>query len=210
MKNSWEYFIYQINEMDTFIGQLIEMLLSLNEPTVLVLFGDHLPGLQLKDDDLSTETIYVTPYVIWDNIGLEERDIDITSYQLASYVLESLKLDNNSLTKLHINHENLDSYLENLNLLQYDILYGNNYSNYYTSIKASSLQLGIDSILITGFTKEGHKSIVVGENFTPHSRVFVNNQPCETYIIDDHQLEFIKEDIKPGDFVEVKQVFIVF
>ena len=206
MKNSWEYFIYQINEMDTFIGQLIEMLLSLNEPTVLVLFGDHLPGLQLKDDDLSTGTIYVTPYVIWDNIGLEERDIDITSYQLASYVLESLKLDNNSLTKLHINHENLDSYLENLNLLQYDILYGNNYSNYYTSIKASSLQLGIDPIVITGFTKEGHKSIVVGENFTPHSRVFVNNQPCETYIIDDHQLEFIKEDIKPGDFVEVKQV----
>jgi phosphoglycerol transferase MdoB-like AlkP superfamily enzyme len=25
MKNSWEYFIYQINEMDTFIGQLIEL-----------------------------------------------------------------------------------------------------------------------------------------------------------------------------------------
>ena len=67
MKNSWEYFIYQINEMDTFIGQLIEMLLSLNEPTVLVLFGDHLPGLQLKDDDLSTETIYVYGNLIIDS-----------------------------------------------------------------------------------------------------------------------------------------------
>ena len=207
LKNSWEYFLYQINEMDTFIGELIDMLSGFEEPSVLVLFGDHLPGLKLKDSDLSTGTLYATPYVIWDNFGLERNNQDLTSYQLSSYLLDSLNLEqNNLLINLHVNHENNESYFTDLKLLQYDILYGNNYYSYYSSLSPTLLQLGISPITITGVKKEEHKSIVVGENFTRHSRVYVNNQPCDTYIIDNQQLEFIKADLQAGDLIEVRQV----
>ena len=39
-----EYYVNQIHEMDAFVGELIQELEARDERTVLVLYGDHLPG----------------------------------------------------------------------------------------------------------------------------------------------------------------------
>lgn len=41
----FEYYVNQIHEMDTFIGELTNMLSRRNEETVLVMYGDHLQHL---------------------------------------------------------------------------------------------------------------------------------------------------------------------
>ena len=45
---SFEYYCEQISEMDRFIQDLVYALNRREEPTVLVLYGDHLPGFEWK------------------------------------------------------------------------------------------------------------------------------------------------------------------
>lgn len=206
-KKSWEYYLYQINQMDSFIGELVDMLIQNDEPTILVLFGDHLPGLQIKDDDLTTNDVYVTPFVIWDNFNLPKQDTNLFSYQLGSEILEKINITDNTIVKFHLTQKQEEDYLENLKLLQYDQLYGNNYlNNPLNTLPTSKLQMGISEIKITGFSTEGHKKIVNGENFTNHSRVFINGELCDTYIIDNTQLEFVPSELNEGDIIDVRQL----
>ena len=89
VRSAWEYYVNQIYEVDQFIGDLVQALEDRKEPTVLVLYGDHLPTLGLKSEDLKGRYLYNTNYVVWDNIGLEKQDRNIASYQIMADVLRS-------------------------------------------------------------------------------------------------------------------------
>ena len=76
--------------MDNFIGQLTETLSNYDEPVVLVMYGDHIPAIDMTEDDLASRNLYGTEYVIWSNFGLDGDDEDMYSYQLAAHVTEML------------------------------------------------------------------------------------------------------------------------
>ena len=64
--------------MDEFIGQIIERLKLFNEPVVLVMYGDHLPGFELTDDDVENGNLYQTEYFVWsnmDNFPAEDEEL---------------------------------------------------------------------------------------------------------------------------------------
>ena len=48
----WEYYVNEIREMDNFIKDLVETLSEYPEDVVLVLYGDHLPTMDLKVEDV--------------------------------------------------------------------------------------------------------------------------------------------------------------
>ena len=52
--NAWEYYVNQLYETDQFIGELLQKLKERGEPTVLVLYGDHLPTMGLEAKDLKS------------------------------------------------------------------------------------------------------------------------------------------------------------
>ena len=79
-KNSLEYYINQIYEMDQFIGNLIEAVNELNEPTIIVLYGDHFPAIGLSESNISIRTLKKTPYLILDNMNLARENKDISAY----------------------------------------------------------------------------------------------------------------------------------
>ena len=58
---------------------------------------------------------------------MPKRDVDLKSYQVAPIVMNRLNLDQGIVTKYHQLHRGENSYLANLKLLQYDMLYGDNY-----------------------------------------------------------------------------------
>lgn len=62
---SFEYYCEQIHEMDEFVWQLINMLNTRMEPTVLVLYGDHLPGFEWTAQEMENESLFQTKYVVW-------------------------------------------------------------------------------------------------------------------------------------------------
>ena len=84
---SWEYYVNQIHEMDIFVKELTTKLADYPEPVVLVMYGDHLPTMGLKVEDLENRYLYQTEYVIWDNMGLKRKQENIASYQIAAEVM---------------------------------------------------------------------------------------------------------------------------
>lgn len=68
-EQAYEYYVNEIHEVDRMIDTLIKELSNRKEETVLVLYGDHLPSLDIQKDDLSNANLYQTQYVVWDNMN---------------------------------------------------------------------------------------------------------------------------------------------
>jgi len=131
-KIGFEYYINQLHEMDAFVGQLISTLESYEEPTILVLYGDHLPAMNIEEEQLVNGDLYETEYVIWSNYDIPEKaDEYLYAYQLNSRVTELIGMKGNYVNALHRYYKNdkeNEEYRKELQTLMYDELYGENYA----------------------------------------------------------------------------------
>ncbi len=168
----------------------------------MVLFGDHLPSLDLSEEDLANGNLFQTEYVIWSNFDLEAEDQDLSAYQLTAHVLDLLDIHSGLLTVLHQTQSDDADYQENLELLEYDMLYGN--MEAYDDVNPYSptdLQMGIDTICITGVRSVGGSLYVSGENFTKYSVIYVDGHACNTVYLDSHTL--MAPDVVPDDGAQI-------
>ncbi len=195
MESSYTYYVNQIAQVDDMIGNLIDCLDKRDEKTILVLYGDHLPSLELKSDQLVNGDLYQTQYVTWNNFGLEKKDKNITSYQLYPYILDMINIHEGIVTKFHQQTDwNSLSYEQNLTTLAYDILYGNHYAyGGFNVFEPSDLKMGIDIIKIDDIQKSGDGYIATGTGFTPYSEIYFDNDKLETEWIDDKHIKIIDE-----------------
>ena len=189
----YSYYVNQLYETDAFIGALIADLSASEEDTVLILYGDHLPCFDYTDADLADgSTPYDTEYVIWSNFGLDGADRDLQAYQLSAYVQSLLGMSEGTITRLHQTYfaeeDASDSeapYLEALELLEYDMLYGERAVwDGYTPYLPTDLQMGSVPVHISGIHTFGTSLYISGENFTPFSNVRINGNACETVFVD--------------------------
>lgn len=211
--NSFTYYINQLYEVDHFIGELVETLSNIDEDTVLVLFGDHLPTLGFKDEDLVNNSIFQTEYVVWSNFDMDKNNQDLTAYQLTSSVLNSVNIDNGVLTKYHNQFKNTNDYLTDLKLLQYDMLYGEKYI--YDGINpftATDLKMGTYDISITDVYEE----IVTPSESTINEESFINPENPEENITSENA-ESVEETnesntknlvVKGKNFNEFSKIYI--
>lgn len=200
-QNAWEYYINQIHEVDTFIGNLIQMLEQRDEKTIVVFFGDHLPTMGLTEEDMASGSLFRTHYATWNNFGLEKNSKDLTSYQLLPYILEQAGIQDGTMINYHQRNDYAlsEDYIANMNILQYDILYGNRYAYGGQDLyPASELVMGVDDIILNALVPSGEVLNVSGSNFTPWSRVFVNNEKVSTLFISDTLLQISLKDLQEG------------
>lgn len=128
LDNQLDYYASTLNSVDEAIGDFIDRLEEIGEPTIVVFYGDHLPSFDYNILSLNSGNYNQTEYVIWDNIGLEHEKADYCAYQLSSHILDLLGIEGDSLNGLHNNFSGDESYEKMLRVLEYDILYGENYS----------------------------------------------------------------------------------
>jgi len=206
---AWEYYVNEINEMDQFIKELTERLEEYDEPTVLVMYGDHLPTMDLEMEDLTNKYLYQTQYVIWDNMGLEKKDMNLASYQIAAEVLDRVGIHEGTIFRYHQTRRNTRNYQVDLEVLQYDLLYGARYSydlDGETPYERLSIQLGVVPVTLTGAENMGNNTwYFYGENFTASSRVEVNGEMMETIFLDNNTLMVNNLELKDGDQVTIAQ-----
>ena len=210
-KWKYEYYLNECHEMDTFIGDLIEAIEESGEPTVMIIYGDHIPALDVKEENYKQKDLYCTRYVIWDNMGLPKEDKDIYSYQAGGMLLEDAGLAHEGILFDYQQSNDMEedaSYLEDQRALAYDMLYGKDYAyggtNPYEPI---DLQMGHKKISIKDVVKIGDRYYLRGKNFTERSIISLDGKQLSTVYLSPTLLA-LNEKIENEDIgrLEVSQV----
>lgn len=201
---TYEYYANQVYEMDLFVKELTDTLASYDEDVVLIMYGDHLPALDMEESDMKSGSLYKTQYIIWNNFGMEKQDKDINAYELTSDVLSRLDISVGMMNKYQQNHKSDKNYLANLEALSYDMLYGKQYiyggKNPYEPTK---LKMGVKDIRIDEVVKIGENYYIKGQNFTEYSKISLDGEILKTVYLGPTILA-LKEEVDPADVSRMK------
>lgn len=101
-----DVFLSLMKYSDDAIEKLVTYFSAVDEPTAIILFGDHHPFvesqivdelMEIEGDPTSPEILqrrYRTPFFIWANYDIEEKtDVSISANYLSAYALDALKCD---------------------------------------------------------------------------------------------------------------------
>ena len=202
------FFLNEIHETDAFIGELLNALNRTGERYVVVLYGDHLPALGLIEADaLDNGDIYQTEYVIWNNFGMTGENEELSAYQLGAEVFRRLNFPGSVMQRLHRSREafSAQTYGLAMHSLQYDLLYGERYSENGKTLTPTDLQMGITEAQITGIRRKGDGIAVSGTGFTPYCWITVNGKNYDTVYQEDGTL--FAADIQPERNDEIRVCF---
>lgn len=94
-----------VHESDRALGEFLEYLKVYEEPVAVIFFGDHQPAVESEFVEAMTgyslnampqserQKMYTTPYFIWTNYDIEEKqDVDMSLNFLSSYAMKVLGL----------------------------------------------------------------------------------------------------------------------
>lgn len=207
--NGFEYYVNQVYEMDKFVARLVEEVSKIDEHTIIVFYGDHLPTFNINDSDLVNGDIMQTPYVIWNNFGMKKIDEDIQAYQLSSVIFERLGMEGGVISHYHMSkrrQEDQSEYLSDLKLLEYDILYGNRVAyNGTLPYTITNMKMGYKYIKINDVKNVGEDVVVTGQNFTWASHIVINGDRVSTTVNSEGKLVAEGCQVKDGDEIAVIQ-----
>ena len=203
-KWKWEYYVNQVYEMDQFIGELVETLSDYDEPVILAMYGDHIPAIDIEEEDLDNKNLYGTQYIIWSNFDMPKEDEDLYTYQLAAHIMEQIDMEVGTTFTYQLNHANSETYQDDLKALGYDMLYGK-YFIYGGSnpFQATDMKMGVKDIKITDVVKINDKYYIKGENFTQYSKVTLDGKELNTIYLGENVLGLL-EDVDPKDAKNMK------
>lgn len=203
--NAWEYYVNQLYEMDQFVKELTDRLSEFDERVILVMYGDHLPTMDLRVEDMKNRYLFQTKYVMWSNYKLKKKDKNLAAYQMAAEVFNRLGIHEGTIFNYHQTRKGSRNYQLDLQALQYDVLYGKRYVyGGENPFKATKLQLGVYPAVFTSIEPAGENSYYVyGENFTASSRLEVNKELKETKYLSTTQLLVQDLELEDGDELDV-------
>lgn len=204
--NQWEYYVNMIHEVDDFIGDLITAVDRRGEDTIVVMFGDHLPTMGLSDSDMKSGDIFKTKYITWNNMGLPKEDADLTAYQLLSQITDQAGIHEGTMFSYHQTQRNSETYLNGLENLQYDLLYGKRYTYGGEDLyPATDLQMDVEDVTISNLRKNSDRNIlaVYGSRFTKNAKIFVNGEKVPTNYISSALVTTSLDNVKDGDTISV-------
>jgi len=210
-KEAFEYYANQAYEMDKMAAELIEELRKFNEPIMLLMFGDHLPGLDIEEGLLDGYGLYETPYAIWTNYELPRQVVNLEAFQAVPYMLSRLDIHEGFIYRLHEKHLNdrieagdawteddEEQYLKELEVIEYDILYGGKIAyNGILPYKATDLSMGLRPIEISNVYSKENVLIVSGQGFNDYSVIYVDDKALDTICVSGRSLLAI--DFSPVD-----------
>ena len=209
LNNKWEYYVNQIHEMDNFVKELTDKLADYPEDVVLVMYGDHLPTMGLTVEDVDNKYLFQTEYVMWDNFGLKKKKENLAAYQMAAEVMDRVGIHEGNIFKYHQARRNTKNYQVDLETLQYDLLYGKQYTyDEKNPFERTKMHMGIydttlDSIQVVSETD--HTYYIQGTNFTPSSQVKINGEWYDTVYVNPTKLIITGKELDDFDRLSVVQ-----
>lgn len=208
MENQFHYYVNQIYEMDQMIDKLVKALDNTKEDYVLLLYGDHLPSLNLTEEQLASSKgdLFQTEYILVNNIGLRLEDKDIDACDISLVILKSLGLNLGYAQKANELYSD-DEFDKNIEYIAYDMLFGNKYLyNGMVPVKAPHMKMGVDVIELNEIKNESGHVVVKGSNFNEYSVVFCEDEELKTTYVDRNTLMIENYEAIQGKRFSVKQL----
>ena len=200
----YEYYANQVYEMDLFVKELTDTLSNFDEDVILVMYGDHLPALDMTEETMKNGSLYQTQYIIWNNFGMKKTDKDINAYELTSDLFDRLGISVGMMTKYQQNYKGTGNYKTNLKALAYDMLYGKQYIyGEKKPYEPSKLKMGVKDIKIDEVVKIGEDYYIKGQNFTEFSKISLDGEILDTVYLGPTILA-LKEEVDPEDVSRMK------
>ena len=206
IEQPFHYYLNQIYEMDQMIGELKETLDARGEDYILLLYGDHLPSLDITDEKLSGGNVFQTEYILVNNMELDMPDLDIAASEVSNRIFDALEFPMSYVQLAHRQYagEEMDRVAT---LLAYDMLYGENYVyEKNTPVPAPHMSFGVWTISVKSVKNEEGHLVVKGSNFNTYSRVFEGDDQLETMYVDAETLVVNEYQAEPGMEFTVRQV----
>lgn len=212
----FNYFVNQIHEMDAFIADLYGEVMAMEEDTVLVLYGDHLPNIALDEGVTLSTTEFQTEYIIISNYETPVAlpDEDLYAFQLFPTVMEMIGNDEGVMNRFHRAYRDNPEYLDLLEALEYDVLYGERLA--YGGVEypiMTHMVMGSRPISVTNCYTEGSYLYVKGNNFTAYSVVTLDGKrEQETEFVDASTLRVLLDEpdklMSDVTFVTIRQISV--
>lgn len=141
--NQVQDYVDRLHETDKMIGKLIKFVEENNEPTVLVVYGDHIPTMDVITMDASYPR-YEVPYFIVSNQDIPEelvlKNTVRPAYTLYPSLFAAYGLPEGIIGSAQKYFKNDEDYNEKLNLIGYDLVLGEGYlTNKNTLYKPTKL-----------------------------------------------------------------------
>lgn len=192
-KNELQCYIDKLRGVDEYIKELLDYVESSGEPTVIAMFGDHLPSLKIINDDesvLKDGNKYLADFFIWDNIGLPKENINMEAEEFTTYILEKLNMVAGVMPTFHNAYKDDEHYKEDFELLQYDMLFGNKYilNENKNKYEKTNMKMGLKEITLNNYDIKDDILTVTGDNFNYKSKIIINGKIKETNFIDENTL----------------------
>ena len=204
---AYDYYINQIHEMDMMIEDLIEELDAYGEDYVLLLYGDHLPTLELTEENLPNSSLFQTEYILVNNIGLDMEDEDIVATEISTKILSALNIPYGYAQKAQIYYEDPAVVEEKIHMIAYDMLFGERYLyDGGSPVPEDDMKMGVDVISISSIKNKSDHIVVTGENFNEFSVVYDGDKDLDTIYVDSNTLMVEDRKASSGDVFTVKQV----
>lgn len=208
--NQWEYYCNEIHEMDNFVKELTDALADYPEDVILVMYGDHLPTMGLTVEDLKNKYLFQTQYVMWDNFGMEKKDVNLAAYQMAAEVMDRTGIHEGTIFRYHQARRNTRNYQVDLETLQYDLLYGDRYSYKENgeTFERTKMHMGLYDVSLESMELVSDTDFTYrlkGTNFTPSSQVKLNGEWVDTVYINPTTLMISGTELNDFDRVSVSQ-----
>lgn len=205
--NGFEYYANQMHETDAFVGQVLEVFTTYEEPTLIVFYGDHLPSLEIENELLKDGEKFNTEYIIWANYPLESIDKNLKAYQLSAEVMDRLDYHEGLLTKFHQTYADSNEYQEELKILQYDMLYGDkNAFEGQLPYEATDITMGVDTITLDQVVIKEEVIVIEGSHFNMFSELLIDEVIVESYLLDHKTLILPIDEEYNGQEVSVVQL----
>ncbi len=210
---SMEYYIQQIEYVDSMIEDLITMLSEREEATYVLFYSDHLPSLFANSNtELTNEQKYSTPYFTWNNMGItkaEKNDRpedapeyapDMELFQLSTFMCRELSLDGSYMNKFHTLYADISQYEQEFSSIQYYKMYDEKDEK---DLSNDDYKIGLYDLTVTSIEPNediGENSYIVhGSGFSLDTYFCINGRLVyPTELIDDTavsvQIEEPEED----------------
>ena len=142
-------------------------------------------------------------------MGLKKKDMNLAAYQVIAEIMNRAGIHSGTVFNYHQTRRGAKHYLENLELLQYDLLYGEHYAyeGQQLPFTEGHMVMGLEDVTVRSLQRQSENTYsIYGDGFNQNSSVYINDERQKTLFLNNTRLDFSDWDPQEGDEIKVCQV----